>query len=166
MRASCRWNGYLALGFLVLCSSISGARADSLFSVTNLGPASPGSSFYLNYNLSDPTGNYLDALSRADQAAFRSGSFDVYAHPATGWSTTGMNPDLSQLGYDVVRDSMVTGNNLGEYAGTATFASPSWPSTEPGVALYYPDPHPEPSLGPIHPYRPAPNTRVIFRPST
>ena len=30
----------------------------------------------------DPSGNYLNALSAADQAAFRAGSFDVFAHPA------------------------------------------------------------------------------------
>ncbi|MGP0069036.1 MAG: hypothetical protein ACLQGP_36230 [Isosphaeraceae bacterium] len=72
----------VAFGIVYFFSGV--ARADALYSVTNLGAA-------------NPSGNYLGALSQSDQAAFQTGSFDVYVHPSTtnlhgvGFSHRGMD---------------------------------------------------------------------------
>ncbi len=59
------------------------ARADVLYSVTNLGPA--GRPELRSEAVTVPTLRMAitSALSQSQQAAFQSGSFDIYAHPAT-----------------------------------------------------------------------------------
>ena len=59
------------------------SRADGLYSITELGPANPSAAYLNGDGQLDPSGNYLGLLSPADQAAFKAGSFDVFAHPAT-----------------------------------------------------------------------------------
>jgi probable HAF family extracellular repeat protein len=111
------------------------ARADALYSVTNLGAA-------------DPSGNYLKALSAGEQSAFQAGSFDVYAHPAT---MSGL-PEFHQgdvvrtnlLDGDVILSSpsLVTSNNLGMNAGTSVETLPNVPTaTAAQLVVFKPDPH-------------------------
>src|SRR5947207_717273 len=71
----------MVFGFLGAFSTA--ARADALYSVTNLGPVNPSADSLSGKSQLDPSGNYLGALTPADQGTFRAGSFDVYAHPAT-----------------------------------------------------------------------------------
>jgi len=111
------------------------ANADALYSVTNLGGA-------------DPSGNYLNALSAGQQAAFQAGSFDVYAHPAT---VSGL-PEFHQgdivrtdlLDGDTILSSpnLVTSNNLGMNAGTSVETLPNVPTaTSTQLVVFKPDPH-------------------------
>jgi probable HAF family extracellular repeat protein len=124
----------MAFGFLGVFSSAS--RAAALYSVTNLGTA-------------NPSGNYLGALSPADQAAFQAGSFDVYAHPVTVTSLPTFHQgdvvrtDLMN-GDDILSNpAMVTSNNLGMNAGTATETLPSSNSgsSTTQLVVFRPDPH-------------------------
>jgi hypothetical protein len=72
------------LSALVFCGLIaSGAEAGAIYSVTDLGTASPSAPYLSGQSQLDPSGNYLSALNGSQQAAFQQGSFDVYAHPAT-----------------------------------------------------------------------------------
>ena len=119
-------------------------KADVLYSVTNLGPNTtagptpyaagyPGGSFAVSpgQGLYD-YGNYLGALSQSQQAAYQSGSFDIYAHPATA----GNLPVYYQTG-DIVPPqqedpiqysaNLTTSNNVGVSAGTAETRS-SYPA--------------------------------------
>jgi probable HAF family extracellular repeat protein len=121
---------------VALCGFISHqARADALYSVTNLGAA-------------DPNGNYLNALSAGQQAPFQAGSFDVHAHPATVSNLADFHGgDVIRThlldGDDVMsRPSLVTSNNLGMNAGTATETlppSPISPTTQ--LVVFEPNPH-------------------------
>ncbi len=115
---------------VVCCNLISPrVRADGLYSVTDLGAASPTG------------GSYLNLLSAAQLAAFQAGSFDVYAHPATAYYTSVTNPDSNTLqGADAshsVTLSIVTGNNVGQYTGTAQVGGPSITD----LVYYQPYPH-------------------------
>ena len=119
------------------------ARADAIYSVNDLGAATPtanasgqngtvssANSFPVlsGQNLVNSNGNYLTALSQGQQVAFQAGSFDVYAHPATS-SLYGQAFYPAAGGYDVVNTytsfdqisnfSLKTSNNLGVTAGTA-----------------------------------------------
>ncbi len=116
------------LSALVLYSLIAAsAQADAIYSVTDLGQASPSGAFLNGQTSIDPTGNYLGALSASQQAAFQAGSFDVYAHPATASETSALTPDYTLLqGTVPPRDvALVTSNNTGEFAGTALVESQS-----------------------------------------
>jgi probable HAF family extracellular repeat protein len=127
----------------VLCGFMSlQARADAIYSVTDLGQASP-SGAYLNGQTSiDPTENYLSALNASQQAAFQAGSFDVYAHPATASETSALTPDYSSLqGYVPSRyNSLVTSNNIGQYAGAAV-VEPNGENGWGDLVRYTPAPH-------------------------
>jgi probable HAF family extracellular repeat protein len=121
--------------FAFLGVSATAVRADALYSVTNLGNA-------------NASGNYLGALSPADQAAFQAGSFDVFAHPANVTSLPVFHQgdvvrrDLLD-GDDILSGAaMVTSNNLGMNAGTATETLPptaDFPTTQ--LVVFRPDPH-------------------------
>lgn len=54
-----------------------------------------------------------------------------------------MNPDHSQWNVELLGVSMMTNNNVGEYAGTATITNPTVPGTQLSVAVYYPEAHPD-----------------------
>lgn len=100
------------------------ARADAMYSIVNLGSA-------------DPNASYLPALSAADQAAFKAGSFDVYAHPSTlsQGQVPGYNNPISN-DY-VLGGSMVTSNNLGVNAGTMGVQLQYWSGWETTYAAIY-----------------------------
>jgi probable HAF family extracellular repeat protein len=115
------------------------ARADVLYSVTNLGAANPG-------------GSYLSALNQGQQASFQAGSFDIYAHPATVgslppyYSSAGAPTDVAipytgngtqTFGGFV----MTTSNNLGVNAGTADESSTAWGGSYTQAVIFTPDPH-------------------------
>jgi probable HAF family extracellular repeat protein len=118
------------------------ARADQLYSVTNLGAAVTNPTYSSGSNQFGPSGNYLGALRAADRATFQAGSFDGYAHPATGWNLSGLTPDYSNLMGPLVGASMLTTNNLGQYAGTGIINN--FESGSAGILLVYvPDPHVE-----------------------
>jgi hypothetical protein len=119
---------------------MSHARADALYSVTNLGPASPSAAYLSGENPIDPSGNYLGALSTRQLAAFEAGSFDVFAHPATGYYTSAINPDYSQLSGAPLADSfsMLTGNNVGQYVGDGLVSYYAGASSQ--LILYTPGP--------------------------
>ena len=51
---------------MILAGSV--AEAGPVYSITDLGPA-------------DPNSSYLNALAPSDQGAFNSGSFDRWTHP-------------------------------------------------------------------------------------
>jgi probable HAF family extracellular repeat protein len=83
---------------LVLIGIISSrAQADALYSVSDLGLASPtanvngqsqqdtgtGYPYLSGQNLVNSNGNYLTSLNASQQAAFEAGSFDLYSHPGT-----------------------------------------------------------------------------------
>ncbi len=120
---------FMSLGFVTQA-----ARADGLYSVKNLG-------------IADSSGNYLNALSAADQASFTYGSFDIYAHPGSslpqyasylsgGVIAWGPAPDSTER-YNI--GGMTTGNNLGVLAGVgADWSGGQWVSNQ--VAIYVPDP--------------------------
>jgi probable HAF family extracellular repeat protein len=124
------------------------ARADAIYSVTDLGQASPSGAFLNGQTSIDPTGNYLGALSASQQAAFQAGSFDVYAHPATASETSALTPDYTLLqGTVPPRDvALVTSNNTGEFAGTALVESQSG-SGRSDLVRYMPASHVVPSDG-------------------
>ena len=102
-------------------------RADAIYSIADLGAASPSGAHLSGQTTIDPTGNYLTALSASQQAAFQPGSFDVSSHPATASETAALTPDYSLLpGAVPARDvSLVATNNIGDYAGTAVVESQS-----------------------------------------
>jgi probable HAF family extracellular repeat protein len=115
------------------------ARADALYSVTNLGAANPSSS-------------YLSALSQIQQASFQAGSFDSYAHPATvgnlpAFISNGGTADIAEPynGNDqtvFTRIYMTTSNNLGVNAGTANTQNSAWGgNTYTQAVTFTPDPH-------------------------
>ena len=112
-------------------------RADAIYSVSDLGPASPSAAYLNGTSPIDPSGNYLRP-NASQQAAFQAGSFDVYAHPASGWSAASQqNPDLTNVqgtlfNLNTRSLSMVTSNNVGGYAGTASLIwAGGLPSTRP-----------------------------------
>jgi probable HAF family extracellular repeat protein len=149
---------------LALCGLIaSGAQADAIYSVTDLGPASPSANVsggsqsstsntypYLSgQDLLPSNGKYLTALGPAQQAAFQSGSFDLYAHPATTslYNET-FYPTQSGGAYDIAgtgtgsdsvsRFQMSTSNNLGVTVGTAADGSSSVAER---LVVFTSDPH-------------------------
>ncbi len=130
MRGRLRLLGHLGALVLVVCSLAATARADALYSVTNLGAANPSAAFLNGTNQFDPSGNYLNALSPTDRAAFQAGSFDVFAHTGAGYHSSVQNPrmsDVSGLGDSRGLASlfwMSTGNNHGFYIGTGNLPSP------------------------------------------
>jgi probable HAF family extracellular repeat protein len=116
-------------------------QADALYTVTNLGPASPSPAYQLvGQSPNDPNGNYLTLLSSSQQAAFQAGSFDGFAHPANTASVS--NPDAYGLvdsnGY-VTGLNWVTGNNVGELAGFAQISDGGGPYAQ--LVIYTSDPH-------------------------
>ena len=117
-------------------------RADAIYSVTDLGTASPSGGYFNGQTTIDPTGNYLSALSASQQAAFQAGSFDVVAHPATTSETSALTPDYSLLqGTVLSRDSsLVTNNNTGQYAGTAVVENRTG-TARGDLVVYSPAPH-------------------------
>jgi probable HAF family extracellular repeat protein len=107
------------------------SRADGLYSDTELGPAKPSAAYLSGNGQLDPSGNYLGLLSPADQAAFKAGSFDVFAHPAT---VTGLptfyNRDILAPDYRsgvtaLSSPYLVTANNVGNSAGISTETLPN-----------------------------------------
>ncbi len=134
-----RFTGSRMVFALTAALTIAGAAAsrtsaDAIYSVKEVGPV-------------DATGNYLNDLSPADQAAFRTGSFDQYAHPAVG------NPLTGSIGgeYDVPYTSghltgvifagrYLTSNNNGVDVGTGTF-NYLGTATAPVVTSFVPSPH-------------------------
>lgn len=152
------------------------AGADVMYSVTDLGQAAPATGGLLAglvYGATYPAptlypnGNYLGALSQSQQAAFQSGSFDIYAHPATVGNLPvfyspgdGVQPPENGNGYYTYSGfNMTTSNNLGVNAGTANTmisAIPGGGYTS-GV-IFTPDPHtvyvPDSSSNPSGPSTP------------
>ncbi len=140
----------------VCCGFLSAqSRADVIFSVTDLGPASPtvsasgGFGHWDGQALVPSNGNYLPALSASQQAAFQSGSFDPYAHPATAdISNLGFFGSEHGAGFDVFQATgdelsnfaMTTSNNQGVTVGTADESLPaeSWGHR---LVEFTPDPH-------------------------
>ena len=133
MRVIQRWV-FGALSTVWFCGFLSReAAADPLYSVTDLGPASPSAAYLSGQSQLDPSGNYLPLLSAGQQAAFQAGSFDVYAHPAT--ATAGFTFYLT-AGGDIVNTNplndpieitnpyLITSNNVGVSAGTGTEVYP------------------------------------------
>jgi probable HAF family extracellular repeat protein len=133
-----------------MCASLAGlsqtvAHADALYSVTDVGAANPSAAYLSGQSQLDPSGNYLSGLSPSQQAAFQAGSFDVYAHPGTGFNTSSTNPDYSPTG-DPRSVQMVTGNNIGEFAGRGgVFLPQGYVATE--LLLYVPGQHAVPTGG-------------------
>jgi probable HAF family extracellular repeat protein len=140
------------LSALVMCGLIAAsAQADAIFSVTDLGAASPSVAYLSGQSQLDPSGNYLSALSASQQAAFQQGSFDVYAHPATANNIYSLEFYLP--GGDVVRTDwqdgnalvskswLVTSNNLGTNAGTAETSYTYATGSTTNIVLFTPDPH-------------------------
>ncbi len=139
------------------------ARADGLYSVTNLGAAAPATGgLYSNpasypYLSSQtpplyPNGNYLGALSQSEQAAFQSGSFDVYAHPATvgylptyyasaGAATDVAIPYTGNGFYSYNNFNFTTSNNLGVNAGVANTTNSAVGGGYFSGVTFTPDPH-------------------------
>lgn len=156
----------LHAGLIAVCSGLVSpfVRADGLYSVTDLGPSSPSvnaaggnqsssSSTYpylSGQDLIPSNGNYLPALTAAQQASFQSGSFDLYAHPATT-SLDGEAYYPSQFGggYDIVNTgmsndqingfTMTTSNNLGVTVGTASEITTAGIANR--LVEFTPDPH-------------------------
>jgi probable HAF family extracellular repeat protein len=141
MRGWSRGIGHLGLGLSIIVFMLPEARADALYMVSDLGP-------------SNPSTNYLNALRAADQAAFQSGSFDGYAHPATVTSlpTFYQSPSgawdvvVSQdnpNGMTSIRSPIMTASNsIGQEAGTGGEFTQSLPNSLAGqTVLFTPDPH-------------------------
>ncbi|MGO9471324.1 MAG: HAF repeat/PEP-CTERM domain-containing protein [Isosphaeraceae bacterium] len=128
--------GTLAV-LLAVCAP--GACADALYSVTDLGSARPSAAYLSGQSPTDPSGNYLGALSSSQQTAFQAGSFDVYAHPGSGFNAAASNPDYGSY-VNTYSVQMVTGNNIGEYAGSGGIGFPQG-GILPQLLLYTPDPH-------------------------
>jgi probable HAF family extracellular repeat protein len=114
------------------------ARADALYSMTNLGAA-------------NPSGNYLNALNPGQQASFQAGSFDMYAHPATvnvlpPYYSNGGQTDIA-VPYNGNDETtffpvMTTSNNLGVNAGTANTQNSAWGgNTYTQAVVFTPAPH-------------------------
>lgn len=146
MRGRLRLLSHLGALVVVVCSLAATARADALYSVTNLGTANPSAAFLNGTNQLDPSGNYLNALSPADRAAFQAGSFDVFAHPATGYYSSVQNPrmwsgsgwgDYTGLAGSVF---MTTGNDHGEYLGTGYLMTWGTDFRQEQVVVYSPSP--------------------------
>jgi probable HAF family extracellular repeat protein len=117
----------MIFGFLGFASSA--CWAEALYSVTNLGSVNPSADYLSGKSQLDPSGNYLSALSSADQATFKAGSFDVYAHPATaGPLPDSYDGDVAHSAFmsrDMLRLSspdLVTSNNRGVDAGSSFLA--------------------------------------------
>ena len=103
-------------------------------------------------------GNYLSALGPSQQSAFQSGSFDVYAHPATT-SLSGQVFYPSNGQYDIVNNytsfdqissfNMTTRNNLGVTAGSAFETATNVNAGR--LVIFEPDPHSvvQPQYGPL-----------------
>jgi probable HAF family extracellular repeat protein len=136
----------------VFCGFMSSrAQADAIYSVTDLGTASPSAAYLSGQSQLDPSGNYLSALSTSQQAAFFQGSFDVYAHPATANNISNLEFFLPggdairtdwQDGNSVVSKSwLVTSNNLGTNAGTALTSYTYTTGNTTNIVLFTPDPH-------------------------
>jgi probable HAF family extracellular repeat protein len=116
------------------------ARADALYSLTDLGTANPSSS-------------YLGALNQSQQASFQAGSFDIDAHPATVsslptyYSSAGATIDVAipYTGNSTETLNgfvMATSNNLGVTAGIANESSAAWGGNSFTQAVFFtPDPH-------------------------
>jgi probable HAF family extracellular repeat protein len=136
----------VALALFGLLSSL--ANADAIYSVIDLGQASPSGAFLNGQTSIDPTGNYLGALSASQQAAFQAGSFDVHAHPATASETSALTPDYSLLQGTVPSRSveLVTNNDMGQFAGTAVVENQSGAGRG-DLVVYSPAPHIVPSNG-------------------
>jgi len=108
---------------ILLASPLTSARSAPTYTVNNLGQVTVNSNSNYEDSLSPALGqiaassdiNYLDALSLADQAAFRSGSFDQFAHPAT--ITTPLYWSSFANYYSAL---MTTSNNLGLNVGSET----------------------------------------------
>jgi probable HAF family extracellular repeat protein len=124
------------------------ARADAIYSVTNLGTA-------------NPSGNYLDGLSASQKAAFQAGSFDVDAHPAT---VSGL-PEFHQgdivrtdlLNGDIILSSpyLTTSNNVGMNAGTSVETLPNLPGfSATQLVVFEPAPHAVTVQDPLNPGSP------------
>ncbi len=157
----------LAAALLVIGLISPAVRADGLYSVTDLGAASPtanvtgqsqpnavsGIPFLGGSNLVNSNGNYLAALSTSQQAAFQAGSFDLYAHASSSPYAYSNTPFFqSYAGYDVAAPSsyiggytslsqitLATSNNLGVSAGTAT--EHLFQAEGPHLIVFTPDPH-------------------------
>ncbi len=135
MRAGLRGVQHLAVIFGLVGILSGSAGAAALYSVTNLGPA-------------NSSGSYLGALSASDQSAFQSGSFDVYAHPATvsglGEFHQGdiVRTDLMDGDIILSSPSLVTSNNLGVNAGTSFETLPNLGSSSTQqLVIFLSDPH-------------------------
>ena len=151
MRGWQRRMRHLGIALVLFGCLATGARADALYSVTSLGPANPSQSFLTGStmavpgtNVPDPSGNYLPELSPADRAAFQSGSFDVFAHPGSAYYASNPVPDETRLGGGIQSSQeynnwALTGNNLGDYAGTSSIDGRQ--SEQFHLLMYTPDPH-------------------------
>ena len=103
---------------LPICLGGSSLYASSFYTVSDRGLYSPEAAYSFDHPIS-----YLNNLSVADQAAFRAGSFDQWAHPAPdrvpGWGYYDDASDAngSSRGW---RNSLVaiSANNLGQVVGT------------------------------------------------
>ena len=109
--------------------------ADAIYSVKEVGPV-------------DSTGNYLNDLSTADQAAFRAGSFDQYAHPAVGSPFEGLTYNGEAVPYTtgthaglVYTGLYTTSNNMGVDIGSASYQASVGDSSFSHIAAFTPDPH-------------------------
>ena len=122
---------------------------------SNPAAANPSAAFTSGTNQLDPSGNYLGALSPADQAAFQAGSFDVFlrirqpsatCRPTTrgaGSSTVDVNYPNTINGVEYLNHFLITtSNNLGVNAGTAYESSTAWAGNSyTQVVFFTPDPH-------------------------
>ena len=108
----------------ILCSGGVNGRADAIYTAINLGQV-------------DPTANYLPALSAADQASFKAGSFDIFAHPPMVISV--QEYQLAGSSTYIGPSEMVTSNNLGVNAGLSSIYYSAWGGAEGKVAVYGPE---------------------------
>jgi probable HAF family extracellular repeat protein len=136
-----RWIFCVASAVTVSSFLSSPLQADALYTVTNLGPASPSPAYQLGgRSPSDPSGSYLTHLSPSQQAAFQAGSFDGFAHPANTASVS--NPDYYGWVYAteyVTGLNWATGNNVSELVGLAQISGAGSPFAQ--LVFYTPDPH-------------------------
>jgi probable HAF family extracellular repeat protein len=138
-------------------------RADAIYSVTYLGPATatanasgqsqttPSSQypFLVGANQLNTNGDYLSALSPSQQASFQAGSFDLYAHPATTSLSGATFFQSYGPGYDVVDNyqsydyinsiNLTTTNNVGVSVGTASETTSPGPASR--LVTFTADPH-------------------------
>jgi probable HAF family extracellular repeat protein len=118
---------------LTLLALTTPSLADPMFSVTDLGTA-------------DPNSNYLNALTPADQSAFKTGSFDVFAHPAQpGALAVSHQGDIIRTSLEngdiTVHGGYVTSNNKGVDVGVGSDYRPPVSAYTPVISTFYPDPH-------------------------